>query len=68
MMLNAYWEALHFDLPALPPGRQWHRLIDTALPEGQDFSEPPSPLSDGERQYRLEPRSSAVLIADPMSG
>jgi glycogen operon protein len=68
VMLNAYWEALSFDLPALPPDRRWRRLIDTALPDGQDFSEPPSLLAGGEHQYRLEPRSSAVLIASPMSG
>src|SRR5262245_41596706 len=63
VMLNAYWEALSFDLPALPPGRQWHRLIDTALPNGHDFCEPPLPLTANSHLYRLEPRSSAVLIA-----
>src|SRR5262249_41171783 len=63
VMLNAYWEPLSFDLPALPPGQQWHRLLDTALPDGQDFSEPASPLAAGEHQYRLEPRATAVLVA-----
>jgi glycogen operon protein len=65
VMLNAYWEALSFDLPALPPGRQWNRLVHTALPDGQDISEPPSPLAAGEHQYRVEPRSAAVLVAGP---
>jgi glycogen operon protein len=65
VMLNAYWEALAFALPPLPPGRQWHRLVDTTLADGRDYSEPPSPLAIGEHQYRLEPRSSAVLLAGP---
>jgi glycogen operon protein len=67
VMLNAYWEALTFDLPVLSAGRQWHQLVDTALPDGQDFSELPSPLPGGEHQYHLGPRSSAVLIAGPAS-
>src|SRR5262245_38074395 len=67
VMLNAYWEALIFDLPTLPPGRQWLRLVDTALPDGQDFSEPPSPLAASKHRYRLESRSSAVLVAGPES-
>jgi glycogen operon protein len=68
VMLNAYWEPLSFDLPALPPGQQWHRLLDTALPDGQDFSEPASPLAAGEHQYRLEPRATAMLVAGPAPG
>ena len=36
-MLNAYWEPLDFDLPGLPLGQQWHRLVDTALASPDDF-------------------------------
>jgi glycogen operon protein len=67
VMLNAYWEALTFDLPALPPGRRWHRLVDTALADGRDFSAPPASLPAGAQQYRLEPRSAVVLVAGPPS-
>ena len=66
IMLNAYWEALTFDLPALAPGQLWHRLVDTALPGGQDFSGTPAPLAATEHQYRLGARSAVVLIAGPV--
>ncbi|MEM1094165.1 MAG: glycogen debranching protein GlgX [Bacteroidota bacterium] len=29
VMINAYWEPVTFDLPALQTGRRWHRVIDT---------------------------------------
>jgi glycogen operon protein len=64
VMLNAYWEALSFELPELPGGRQWHRVADTSLAHPADLSEPPSALIH-QRQYRLEARSSVVLTAEP---
>jgi glycogen operon protein len=62
-MLNAYWEPLTFDLPGLPAGLQWHRLVDTALASPADFNDPPEPMPDNQRQYRLEARSSVILVA-----
>ncbi len=60
VMLNAYWEALSFELPA---GRRWRRIVDTALPAPDDFSdsETAPPVKGG--KYRLEARSVAILMA-----
>ncbi len=36
--LNAYWEALDFELPPLPEGASpWRRIIDTAAPSPRDL-------------------------------
>ena len=63
VMLNAYWEPLEFELPPLPPGQVWCRLVDTALPAPADISETPLPLAPKQRTYALAPRSAVVLTA-----
>jgi isoamylase len=63
VMLNAYWEPLLFELPPLPPGERWLRLVDTALAPPDDLADPPSPLPPDHNEYRLEARSSVILIA-----
>jgi isoamylase len=63
VILNAYWEPLDFDLPELPPGQQWQRLVDTALPAPDDFSDPALALPAGQHQYQAQARSSVILIA-----
>jgi glycogen operon protein len=63
VMLNAYWEPLLFELPPLPPGERWLQLVDTALAPPDDLADPPSPLSPDHNEYRLEARSSVILIA-----
>jgi isoamylase len=60
--LNAYWEPLDFELPALPHGEAWRRLIDTALDSPNDVNNSPTPLITGQTQYRCEARSSIVLM------
>jgi isoamylase len=63
VMLNAYWESLAFELPPLPPRTRWHRIVDTALPSPEDFKEPGlAPPVKGHR-YKVEARSSALLMA-----
>ena len=63
VMFNAYWEALDFELPPLPAGENWHRILDTALPTPDDFCEPAqAPRLDG-TPYQVEARSSVLLIA-----
>lgn len=64
VMLNAYWDGLEFELPELPDGWGWRRLVDTSLPSPDDISQPPVPLRSGTRRYRLGPRSSVVLVAE----
>ena len=62
--LNAYWEALEFELPILNGGEaMWRRWIDTALDPPHDIcewnDEEPVPGS----KYRVCARSVVVLIA-----
>jgi glycogen operon protein len=65
LMMNAYWEPLDFELPAMVDvGRQWRRLIDTALPAPDDigaFRDAP-PVSS--LAYRAQPRSVVLLAAE----
>jgi len=65
MMLNAYWEALDFELPpaGADPGRQWRRWIDTALETPNDIvAWREAPFVSGPT-YRVESRSVAVVFA-----
>ena len=63
MMLNAYWEPLTFELPPLPEGGHWRRLVDTAMPSPDDFCEPDTaPVVEGDR-YQVTARSTVVLLA-----
>jgi isoamylase len=62
VMLNAYWEALVFDIPPLEPPLRWHRIVDTALAPPNDFCYPQdSPTVEG-YLYPVSPRSSVVLM------
>jgi glycogen operon protein len=65
LIFNPYWEALAFELP--PPGESpvsaWHRWIDTSLDAPDDICEWASaPVVTGSN-YRVQPRSIAVLFA-----
>jgi glycogen operon protein len=65
VMLNAYWEALTFDLPPLPHQTPWLRVVDTALPAPDDFHDlPDAPPVVGTR-YRVEARAVALLACVP---
>ncbi|MCP9848845.1 glycogen-debranching protein [Cyanobium sp. Morenito 9A2] len=60
--MNAYFKAMHFDLP--PSRGGWLRVIDTALPAGQDLPERPEPwIPPG---APLESRSLMLLVAAPL--
>ncbi len=62
--LNAYWEPLDFDLPELPVGQQWYRLVDTALASPDDFPVgPPLALPIDQLQYQAQARSAVILVA-----
>jgi len=65
LILNAYWEALDFELPAVESGEEdpWRRWIDTALDSPQDIVEWRSSPSIEGRTYRAEPRSVVALFA-----
>ncbi len=63
VILNAYWEPLEFELPELPEGQQWARLVDTALAPPEDFTNPAKVLSDDTHNYLAQSRSAVVLTA-----
>jgi glycogen operon protein len=65
MAMNAYHEALMFQLPSSPSGRPWRRVVDTALPSPDDVLE----TDDGPQipvlhPYRVEARSMIVLVSE----
>ena len=63
LILNAYWQALNFELPKLPNSRRWCRWIDTALDPPEEIVEWRSlqPVLDG--IYHAGPRSVVVLAS-----
>ncbi len=63
VMFNAYWEALDFDLPAVPENAVsgWQRWIDTARESPEDIVDIPAAPPVLESQYHVMPRSVAVL-------
>jgi len=58
-MINAYWQELQFQIQegAL---EDWVRIVDTALPAPDDFSESGLPLQ--QTTYQVAPRSIVVLL------
>ncbi|MEE3719578.1 glycogen debranching protein GlgX [Tumidithrix elongata RA019] len=63
ILLNAYWEPLTFELPPLSAGEHWYRIVDTALPSPNDFSDLDRAPLVKEKEYKAQPRSSVVLMA-----
>jgi len=59
VMINAYWERLEFVLQQ-GSAEQWTRIVDTALPSPDDFSEHGVPLAG--LNYTVAPRSVVVLL------
>ncbi len=68
VMMNMHWDALDFELPAVP-GRRWLRAVDTSLAPPFDIADPgaETPLSGA--TYFAQGRSVVVLIncADPQA-
>lgn len=63
MAINAYWEELAFELPALSEGRLWQEVIDTSHASPHDiYTLQDAPIYQ-ETHYRVAPRSVVVLIA-----
>ena len=63
MILNAYWEPLDFELPALNGGaKNWRRWIDTALDPPHDICEWNAEQIVPGTIYRAGARSVVVLI------
>lgn len=61
LILNAYWEALDFELPPLTNGAAWKRWIDTGLASPEDIAPwQEAPAVSGEK-YHVESRSVVML-------
>jgi len=58
VMINAYWEELEFNVQE-GTAQEWKKIVDTALPSPDDFSDDEIPLE--QTKYLLAPRSIVVL-------
>ena len=59
VMINGYWEKLEFQIQE-GTACEWTRIVDTALPTPNDFSNSNDPLRT--LSYLVEPRSVVVLV------
>ncbi|MGK7914635.1 MAG: glycogen debranching protein GlgX [Prochloraceae cyanobacterium] len=65
VMFNAYWYPLNFELPPLAPGNHWHRIVDTALPAPDDFTDLATAPQISQDNYLVTARSVVVLMEKP---
>lgn len=65
VLLNAYWEPLTFELPALLAPQHWYRIVDTSLPSPHDFCPSATAPPLKQNRYQVGPRSSVVLMMQP---
>jgi isoamylase len=65
LMFNADTRPVDFSIPALPAGKIWRLAVDTARTVPDDlFDSGKEPSMQGQISFRLEPRSSAILLTD----
>jgi isoamylase len=64
LMFNAATRETDFGLPTLPQGFRWHLAVDTSRSAPQDlFAAGEEALVDDSKTYKVEARSSAILVA-----
>jgi isoamylase len=59
VMINAYWQDLEFEVQE-GTAQDWKRIVDTASPSPDDFSEAGVPLAQA--KYTVSSRSIVVLV------
>jgi isoamylase len=65
LLFNADTRLVDFYLPALPAGKIWRLAVDTSRTTPDDLFDPgKEPSMQGQISFRLEPRSSAILLTD----
>jgi glycogen operon protein len=65
LLFNAHTEPVEFYLPALASGKIWRLAVDTSIAAPEDFSDPgKEPSLENQVGFRLEARSSAILLTD----
>jgi isoamylase len=65
VMLNAYWDALPFELPVLGYHEGWFRIVDTAFPLPEAVCELDSATYVEGKTYLVAGRSTVVLMVKP---
>ena len=63
LIVNAYWEALDFELPALDAQASWRRCVDTFRDPPDDVCRWPDAPTLAGPTCRAEPRSIVMLLA-----
>ena len=64
LMFNAGAGAVDFCLPTVPKGARWYLAVDTSRTTPQDlYDAGEEPLCENQQIYRLNSRSSAILLA-----
>ena len=65
LMFNADTRSVDFAIPALPSNKIWRLAVDTSRTAPDDFYDPgKEPSLRGRISFRVEPRSSAILLTD----
>lgn len=65
LMFNAATRPVDFTLPLLAPTKIWRLAVDTSRTAPDDLYEPgKEPSMQGQVSFRVEPRSSAILLTD----
>jgi glycogen operon protein len=65
LLFNADTSPVDFFILALPAGKIWRLAVDTSRPAPDDLFDPEKePSLQGQIGFRLEPRSSAILLTD----
>ena len=66
IIINAFWEALEFELPPPPddPQAKWRRIIDTDLETPDDICSMAQAPAVDRRTYIVQPRSVVLLARD----
>jgi isoamylase len=65
LMFNADTRSVDFSIPALPESKVWRLAVDTSRPAPDDLFEPgKEPSMQGQISFRVEARSSAILLSD----
>ena len=65
LMFNADIGSVDFAIPALPASKIWRLAVDTSRSAPEDLYEAgKEPSMEGRVSFRVEPRSSAILLTD----
>jgi isoamylase len=69
LLFNADSRSVDFSIPALPAGKIWRLAVDTSRTTPDDlFEAGKEPSMQRQTVFRLEPRSSAILLTDVGGG